>query len=171
MLTQQNFATRDPVLPRPLVVSRSQTLSPPVKESGYARLGLWRMAQLTELSGACLLASGPGRFFAGEGKRPGTICDYPQKSGDTGYFRTLLAFYRYTVAYSRILPCTLVYTCNSNLVPNTSAVYFISTYTNDFTDILLSFSCMRERIAPGRFPSPKNGLGPRLEPAYFTRKK
>ena len=59
-------------------------------------------------------------------------------------------------------PCTLVYTCNSNLVPNTSAVYFISTYTNDFTVILRSFSRMRQQIASGRFSSPKNGLGPRL---------
>ena len=47
-------------------------------------------------------------------------------------------------------PCTLVYTCNSNLVPNTSAVYFISTYTKDFTVILRSLSRMRKRIAPGR---------------------
>ena len=56
-------------------------------------------------------------------------------------------------------PCTLVYTWNSNLVPNTSAVYFISTYTNDFTVILRSFSRMRERIAPGRFSSPKKRPG------------
>ena len=52
-----------------------------------------------------------------------------------------------------------MYTCISNLVPNTSAVYFTSTYTKDFTVILRS--CMREQIAPGRF-SQKNGLGPRL---------
>ena len=52
-------------------------------------------------------------------------------------------------------PCTLVYTCNSNLVPNTSAVYFISTYTKDFTVILRSFSRMREQIAPGSFSSPQ----------------
>ena len=60
-----------------------------------------------------------------------------------------------------------MYTCNSNLVPNTSAVYFISTYTNDYTVILGNFSRMREQIAPGRFSSQKNGLGPRLKPHPF----
>ena len=73
---------------------------------------------------------------------------------DTGYLRTLLTRLHIHVFYL----CTLVYTCNSNLVPNTSAVYFISTYTDDFTVILRSFSRMREQIAPGRFLSP----GPRL---------
>ena len=92
--------------------------------------------------------------------------DYPRKSGDTGYLRTLLAYL--TVFYPlhgciftySIRVYTLVYTCISNLVPNTLAVYFTSTYTKDFTVILRSFSHMREQIAPGRFSSPKKRPGP-----------
>ena len=56
----------------------------------------------------------------------------------------------------------LVYTCISNLVPNTLAAYFISMYTKDFTVILWNFLHMREQIAPGHFSSQKKGLGPRL---------
>ena len=108
------------------------------------------------------LASGPGRFL--REKRPGTICLIisPEKWGyriSPDSIRILNRILPVTRLHIHVFyPCTLVYTCNSNLVPNTLAVYFISTYTKDFTVILRSFSRMRELIAPGRFSS----LGPRL---------
>ena len=100
---------------------------------------------------------GPRPFFAGEEKRPGTICLILEKWGyrispdSTHILNRILPVTRLRIHV--FYPCTLVYTCNSNLVPNTSAVYFISTYTNDFTVILRSFLRMREQIAPGRFSS------------------
>ena len=112
------------------------------------------------------LASGPGRFL--RGRKNGLLVQSVWLSPEKWGYRISPDS---TCILNRILPvtwlhihvfypCTLVYTCNSNLVPNTSAVYFISTYTNDF--ILRSFSRMREQIAPGRYSSPKNGLGSRL---------
>ena len=98
------------------------------------------------------VASGPSRFL--RGRKNGLVQSVPEKWGyrispdSTRILNRILPVTRLHIHV--FYPCTLVYTCNSNLVPNTSAVYFISTYTKDFTVILRSLSRMRKRIAPGR---------------------
>ena len=116
-----------------------------------------------------VLASGPGRFM--RGRKNGLVQSSPEKWGyrispdSTHILNRILPVTRLHIHV--FYPCTLVYTCISNLVPNTSAVYFTSTYTKDFTVILRSR--MREQIAPGRFSSPKKRPGPEADHVCAVR--
>ena len=59
---------------------------------GYLPSALQLISEIVCMYVCIRLASGPGRFLGGRKNGLVNLFDYPQKSGDTGYLRTLLAY-------------------------------------------------------------------------------